>query len=291
MILVIGYGSLMSRLGFDENPSTKNVEVINPFIVRFIGTRNFNTSTGHYMDIGKNFNPVGVKVSINENDVLKNSFECLAYYIRDEDIQNIALREGYPLDLMHGINTKLSNFNKDSNQNLNIAEFLWTFYPDQERDLNYHDRIQMYRKKLDYCIERDLLNVNRYIPHPVKVKYLQENRHVFGLISIHTDIGAKKDFDENIRLMTINQAIHSRNPPRKTYFLECILGGVHGVNVRDLLAGMDLNDQKIFSFIKNMKAKIYEEWDNTQDWEFHGDDLLINLKRSGILEYFSDISF
>lgn len=290
MILVIGYGSLMSRLGFDENSSTKNVEVINPFIVRFKGTRNFNTSTGHYMDIGKNFNPVGDKVSINENDVSKNSFECLAYYIREEDLQNIALREGYPLDLMHEVNTKLSKYNKDTNQNLNIAEFLWTFYPDQERDLSYHDRIQRYRKNLGYCIEIDILNVNRYIPHPVKVKYLQENRHIFGLISIHTDIGAKKDFDENIRLMTINQAINSRNPPRKTYFLECILGGVHGVNVRDLLSGMDLNDQKIFCYIKNLKVKIYEEWDSTQDWKFHGDDLHKNLKRSGILGYFSDIS-
>lgn len=108
MILVIGYGSLMSRFGFNERPSTKNVKVINPFIVRFKGIRNFNTNTGHYMDIGKDFNPVGDKVNINEKNISKNSFECLAYYIQDEDLQKIAQRENYPFELTDVINTKLS---------------------------------------------------------------------------------------------------------------------------------------------------------------------------------------
>ena len=59
MILVIGYGSLMSRFGIDRNQSTRDIDVFKPFIVRFKGFRGFNTIEGHYMDIGKNFNPVG----------------------------------------------------------------------------------------------------------------------------------------------------------------------------------------------------------------------------------------
>ncbi|MFW9989218.1 MAG: hypothetical protein ACFFC3_11220 [Candidatus Odinarchaeota archaeon] len=34
--------------------------------------------------------------------------------------------------------------------------------------------------------------------------------------------------------MTINEAIHSGNLGRDTYFLECVLGRVHGINMRDL---------------------------------------------------------
>ena len=284
MILIIGYGSLMSRFGIDESTSTRNLKVFNPFIVRFKGIRGFNTNLGHYMDIGDNFNPVGEKVRINKNiDISKNSFECLAYYIQDEDLNNIARREGYPLKLINKIKMELLNSNRINNQNLNIAEFLWFFYQDQEGNGNYRDKIQTFRRNLGKCIGIDILNAHCYFPHPVKVQCLQNNRHAIGLIAIHTDIGAKKDYNRNIRLMTISVAAHSKDPPRKTYFLECILGGVHGINVRDLLAGID---QEIYHNMQDLKDKIYEEWNRTQDWEFHGDDLYVNLKRSGILEYF-----
>jgi len=115
----------MSRFGIDEITSTRNLKVFNPFIVRFKEIRGFNTNLGHYMDIGENFNPVREKVRINENiDISNNIFECLAYYIQDEDLQKIARREGYPLKLINKIKTELSNSNRINNQNLNIAEFL-----------------------------------------------------------------------------------------------------------------------------------------------------------------------
>ena len=53
----------MSYYGINKRTSTRDIEIFNPFIVRFKGSRGFNTSEGHYMDIGKEFNPEGVQVS------------------------------------------------------------------------------------------------------------------------------------------------------------------------------------------------------------------------------------
>lgn len=291
MILVIGYGSLMSRFGIDERNSTEDLEVFNPFIVRFEGDRGFNTDPGHYLDIGKDFDPIGDIININETiDKSRNTFECLAYYIKVEALQKVAQREGYPEELMKRIKKELSHYNKDNDQPKNIAEFLWTFYPSREVNLNYGEKIQKYRKKLGKCIKLDIINANRYIPHPVKVKCRQNNKSIFGLISIHTDIGAKKYSHKDIRLMTINEAIRSGNLRRDTYFLECILGGVHGINVRDLLSRMDIDDEKIGRYINNLEERIKKEWKKTQDWEFHGCDLRENLERSGIFKYFPKLS-
>lgn len=138
-------------------------------------------------------------------------------------------------------------------------------------------------------IRSNVLNAHSYIPHPVKIKLLEENKYEFGIISIHTDTGAKEDHGNNMHLMTISEAHRARNYPRGSYFFECILGGVHGINVRDLLSGMDPNDQGLYCNLTDLNEKIDEEWKKTQDWEFHGDDLLSNLTRSGLLEYFPDI--
>ncbi len=287
MILVIGYGSLMSRFGIDERKSTKNLEIFNPFIVRFQGDRGFNTNPGRYMDIGKEFDPIGEIINIDEDiDKSRISFECFAYYIKDEALEKAAQREGYPDEIMKSIKDELSHYNKINDQSKNIGEFLWTFYPNQEVNLNYSEKIQKYRSKISECIKFDILNSNRYIPHPVKVKSRNNKECIFGVISIHTDIGAKKYSHKDIRLMTINEAIRSGNLRRETYFLECILGGVHGINVRDLLSKMDINDVKIERYISNLKERIHEEWKKTQDWEFHGCNLCKNLKRSGILKFF-----
>ena len=290
MILIIGFGSLMSYYGINKRPSTRDIEIFNPFIVRFKGSRGFNTSEGHYMDIGKRFNPEGVQVSIDEViDKKRNTIECLAYYVKDEVLQKIAIREDYPNELMKKIRASLNNYNKKSKVQegkKGIAEFLWTFYPEQENYTNCHEKIYEYRRRLGEHIEFDIINAYSYVPHPVKVKCNQKNHFVFGLISIHTNIGAKRDYNTDIRLMNIREAFHSVNPPRSTYFLECILGGVHGINIRDLLSGMGNKNGEINHYIVNLNENIKEEWNNTQNWNFHGNNLLANLERSGLLEYY-----
>lgn len=105
MILIIGYGSLMSYCGIYERPFTRDIEIFNPFIVRFKGLRRFNTIGRHYMDIGKEFNPKGVQVDIDDPiDKSGNIIECLAYNVKDEGLQKIAIREGYPNGLLERIN-------------------------------------------------------------------------------------------------------------------------------------------------------------------------------------------
>ncbi len=291
MILIIGFGSLMSCYGISQQ-STRNIEIFNPFIVRFKGCRGFNTIECHYMDIGKSFYPEGVQVSIDEViDKSRDTIECLAYYVKDKTLQKIAKREGYPIELMKRIRTSLNNYNKKSivqDGKRELAEFLWTFYPEQDISANCHKKIQKYRKKLGE--QFDTINANSYVPHPVKVICKQKKRIVFGLISIRTDIGAKKGYYNDIRLMTILEAIHSENPPRSTYFLECILGGVHGINIRDLLSGMDINNGEMNRYLINLKENIKEEWNNTKNWNFHGNNLRANLERSGLLEYFPELS-
>ena len=87
MILIIGYGSLMSYYGIYEQPSTEDIEIFNPFIVRFKGLRRFNTIGRRYMDIGKKFNPKGVQVDIDEAiDKSGNTIECFAFYVKEEGL-------------------------------------------------------------------------------------------------------------------------------------------------------------------------------------------------------------
>ncbi len=284
----------MSCYGIHSQQSTRNIEILNPFIVRFKGCRGFNTIEDHYMDIGKGFDPEGVQVSIDEFiDKSRDTIECLAYYVKDKTLQKIAKREGYPIELMKRIRTSLNNYNKKSivqDGKRELAEFLWTFYPEQDISANCHKKIHKYRKKLGEHIQFDTINANSYVPHPVKVICKQKNRIVFGLISIHTDIGAKRNYNNDIRLMTIREVIHTNNPPRNTYFLECILGGVHGINIRDLLSGMDIDNGEMNRYIINLNKNIKEEWNNTQNWNFHGNNLHANLERSGLLEYFPELS-
>jgi len=293
MILTIGFGSLMSHYGIHSQPSTRDIEIFNPFIVRLNGSRGFNTLKGHYMDIGSEFNPEGFQVDIDEAiDKSGNTIECLAFYIKNKTLPKIANREGYPTELMEEIKNLLDNYTqKDELQERKrkISEILWTFYPEQDISTSYHEKIYRYRKKLSDHIHYDIIKAHSYVPHPVKVLCKQKDMAIFGLISIHTDIGAKRDYNRDIRLMTIQEAVYSEKPPRKSYFKECILGGVHGINIRDLLSGMDINNGGMRHYLTNLKEDIENEWINTQDWNFHGNDLRKNLKRSGLLEYLPDL--
>jgi len=289
MILIIGYGSLMSYYGIYKQPSTRDIEIFNPFIVRFKGLRRFNTIGRRYMDIGKEFNPKGVQINFDDPiDKSGNTIECLAYYVKEEGLQKISIREGYLNGLLDRIN-KIQLKDKVQEGKRKLAEILWTFYPEQDISASYHEKIYGYRKKLGDHIHSDIINAHSYVPHPVKVLCKQKFMTIFGLISIHTNIGAKRDCNSVIRLMTIQKAINSKNPPRKSYFKECILGGVHGINVRDLLSGMDINNGRMNQYLSNLKENIEKEWNNTQDWNFHGKDLRANLKRSGLLEYFPEL--
>lgn len=291
--LIIGYGSLMSRFGINERISTRKIEICNPFIARFKGSRGFNTTGRRYMDIGKNFNPEGVQISIdNAIDELRNTIECLAFYVEDETLQKIAQREGIPIGIMNEIKNSLDIFNKRSNiqeGKKDFAEFLWTYYPKHDISTNYQEKIHQYRQELGEHIKFDIINAQSYIPHPVKVECKQKNKIVFGLISIRADIGAKKDYAKDIGLMTFREAIRSENPPRELYLKDCILGGVHGINIRDILAGMGDIYGEMDQYIKNLKKKIKEEWNNTLNWKFHGNNLRANLVRSGLLDFFPEI--
>jgi hypothetical protein len=283
----------MSHFGINERMSTRNLEIFNPFIARFKGSRGFNTIGGRYMDIGKNFSPEGVQISIDDIvDKSRNTFESLAFYVEDGTLQKIAQREGFPFKLMSEIRNSLNDYNKKRNTQegqKDIAEYLWIFYLKQDISTNYQERIHQYRKELDEHNKFEILNTESYVPHPVKVECKQKNMIVFGLISIRTDIGAKKNYTNDIGLMTFRKAIHSANPPRELYFKDCILGGVHGINVRDILSGMGDINGEMDCYIENLKEIIKEEWDNTQSWKFHGNNLHANLVRSGLLDYFPEI--
>ncbi len=280
--MIIGYGSLMSNYGIHRSLFTKYLKVYKPFIVKFNAYRGFNTKPQRYMDIGVNFDPNGIQVRINDDiDNSENVLECLAFFIKDESLENISDREGYPNGIMKAIKRDLYNCNKKKNEKKDIAEYLWTFYPYQNHHKSFQEKINDYRDNLE------VIDVHSYIPHPIKIT-CQNNKAIFGLISIHADIGAKGNNLQNISSMTITKAKRSNNPPRSTYFQECILGGVHGIDVRDLLSGIE-KEGELNNYLEDLEEKIITEWKNTQNWTFHGKELMKNLKRSGLLEYFPEL--
>jgi hypothetical protein len=165
-----------------------------------------------------------VTVTTPTND----NVETLALIVSLEDFLRLVKREGYNPEAMQQL-AELADKEKKS-----LAGFLWQLQADCK-----HDAVQ-YRRRL-FALTG--YTSPHYIPHPVQLT--DESRALIFLAPGSEGTGSDEVISvrqqTGIRtVMNISETWKSKpNDDQLAYFLSCILGGVHGVNVQDLLSTIE----------------------------------------------------
>jgi len=150
--------------------------------------------------------------------------ETLALTVPLDDFSRLVKREGYNPEAMQRL-AELASTRKQS-----LAEYLWQLQTEAG-----HERVA-YRRQL---FRLTAYTSPHYIPHPVR---LVEGAYALIFLAPGFE-GTGADDVVSVRQQTGIRAImttsetwrYKRNEDQLSYFLSCLLGGVHGINVYDLL--------------------------------------------------------
>jgi hypothetical protein len=225
-VTIIGHGSLMSGRGLSFSDKLR---VRKAFIVALAHCQRGFAKLSRYgdrfaTDLQVSKLPLeGQKVAFDAPS-LKN-VEGLALTVPLEDAYRLSKREGYNPDVLQ----KLADLACE--QGLDLAAFLWRVHEEAAHD------IVGYRRRLFTLTG---YTSPHYIPHPVSIGgseyaliFLAPGFEGTGseeIVSVrqHTNIPA---------IMSLAEAWRRKpNDDQVAYFLSCLLGGVHGVSVHDLLS-------------------------------------------------------
>ena len=284
--LIFGYGSLMSFRGLYRNglENLKKINILDAFRVQIKGQRGFakpSKNKIYCMDI-KNFK---LKGSIIENTPKLGYIEGLVIQINQDEFPKCCRREGYYRG--NYLITYFSDYNS-------IGEALWNLFQDNIASNDSNQSITEYRKNL-----REKLNYTSidYIPHPLELKnlgyaitFIAPGK--YGTGNIYQS--SRKEQESISGLMNANDVLQ-RNGVNKNEFLEyilqCIYGGVHGINIRDIINLIPKDSEFYKDIQKNLtKEAINEEKTcfakiiigNIKLYEEKFGKINQNLKRSGL---------
>ncbi len=278
--LIFGYGSLMSYRGLFRE---KNMEILNAFRVQIKGRRGFakpSLSKIICMDI----DDFVLKGEIIKKDPQQGSVEGLLIKIKQVNFPKYCKREGY----ING--KKLTTYSSDYKC---IGEALWDLFQ-KSIDVDPIQSIKEYRKNLKKAIN---YTSKHYIPHPLDlgdlgyaVTFIAPGKYGTG----NAYQLSRKEQEGIFDLMGVNNVIKRNDVNRKKFFqytLDCMYGGVHGINVRDIIALISkdsefLNDiQKEFpkkSIINERNQFANNIFQNLEIYKQKFGNLDQNLRRSGL---------
>lgn len=227
-VTVIGYGSLMSGRGLAMSGA---LQVRQARVVALSGCRRGYAKLSRYGDrlaMALEVTQPPLEGYVIESASPPNgAVETLALTIPGEDCCRLAQREGYSPDALRQL-LALADAHA-----LGLAEWLWTLHAEAG-----HDLVQ-YRRRLFALTGYTSAH---YIPHPVRVRdagyaviFLAPGCEGTGadeVLSIRQQTGIEN-------LMNADEAWHHKpNEDQLAYFLSCLLGGAHGICVRDLLPAL-----------------------------------------------------
>jgi hypothetical protein len=174
--------------------------------------------------------------------------EALALTVSLDDFSRLVKREGYSPEAMQQL-TELAHKEKKP-----LADFLWGIQGDAG-----HDPVR-YRRQL---FSLTGFTSPHYIPHPVCLAEVG-----YALIFLAPGFeGTGSDEVVSVRQQTKIPAVMNTsktwrqkpNDDQLSYFLSCLLGGVHGVNVQDLLASVT-DDPALTTLLQNrLQQELQEE--------------------------------
>ncbi|MGE0825767.1 MAG: hypothetical protein AB7G75_14785 [Candidatus Binatia bacterium] len=228
-VTVIGHGSLMSGRGLSFSGA---LQVKDAYIVALHHcTRGF-AKLSRYGDRFatdlevQRFPLLGRRISVSLQPT--GDVETLALTVPFEDFCCLVKREGYSPEAIRRLATVAEKRGRS------LAVFLW------ELDAEGGFDCVAYRRRLfaltDYTSPH-------YLPHPVRIDEIH-----YGIVFLAPGFeGTGTDTVISVRQQTGVQRIFKTseawrrkpNDDQLAYFLSCVLAGVHGVSVRDLLQSAD----------------------------------------------------
>lgn len=224
-VTVIGYGSLMSGRGL---AASGPLRVRQAAIVALTGCRRGFAKLSRYgdrfaMDLELERLPLrGYRMV--PTMAPSGEVEALALTVPLADACRLAHREGYDPAVLQQLATRAEA------QGLTLAGFLWQLYGEAEYD------VVGYRRQL---FAMTAFTSAHYIPHPVRLGDTEEAL-VFlapGFEGTGADEVISVRQYTGIRTVMGTEETWRQKPTRDqlSYFIDCLLGGAHGISVRDLL--------------------------------------------------------
>ncbi len=225
-VTIIGHGSLMSGTGLAFSG------VLHVMEARIIALENCRRGFAKLSKYGDRFAtdlevpqfPLHGRVA-DPAAAAQNTVEGLALTVRFEEACRLAKREGYAPEALQQL------MEIARGEALSFAEFLWQLMLDAEHDVVY------YRRQL--CTLAGFTSPH-YIPHPVQIEtaeyallFLAPGTEGTGSVDVasvrqQTGIHSIMDTAETWR--------RKPNEDQLSYFVSCLLAGVHGISVHELLA-------------------------------------------------------
>ncbi len=248
-VTVLGHGSLMSGRGLAFSGT---LQVTDAYVVALKRCRRGFAKLSRYGDRfatdieTQQFPLEGWRVSPSASP--NGEVETLALTVALDDFSRLVKREGYSPEAMQW----LAEFARREKQRL--ADFLWEIQARVEYDP------VMYRREL---FVRTGFTSPHYIPHPVR---LAEGGYALIFLAPGFEGTGSEDV-VSVRQQTGVRAVMNTsetwkrkpNEDQLSYFLSCLLGGVHGVNVRDLLVPMSEDPELAMLLQNRLRQEIPEE--------------------------------
>ncbi len=298
--IIFAYGSLMSACGIkgllrSNTPNKLDLDITNAFLIWMKrGKRGFAKPSKDLrlsMDLDY-FYPLRAKIIKRVDEPPNKGFIGLGLEILAKDFPNVCKREGY--NSSYG----LKLLEKAKEQNKTVGEFLLDILKDCDTG-SFEDTIRRYRQKLSGIAGTS----KHYLPHPVE---LEDGRVAVTFIAPgkYGTGGRVRSRKEEEGILELRDAIGAfewcskRDSDKKfaKYLVECLLGGVHGIYLGDILEPISKESLPIFNQIQNrLSSYVLKERAEFIDLVFKDDkaysekfgrSLTDNLKTSGILDKF-----
>ncbi len=174
--------------------------------------------------------------------------EALGLSVSLEDCGRLVKREGYRPEAM------LTLVGRARKYGLGVAEWLWRLAAEQAHDLG------AYRHQL-FSITG--YTSPHYIPHPVRLAeagyaltFLAPGPRGTGTPAV---VSIRQQTGINTILSTVETWQRKPNEDQIAYFLSCLLGGVHGINVRDFLTSVGDHRELAEALYQRIRPVLAEE--------------------------------
>ena len=226
-IVVIGYGSLLSGLGLQPYGRLRVRGATRVALVN--ARRGFGKFSQHGDRFAMALEPLRTNEPLRARTLAAeapagDAPEGIAFSVRPNDLARLSDREGYSSGALQRLRQEATARRQD------VAAFLWSQLEAAGFDTgSYRERLY---KLIGYTSPH-------YIPHPVRLNdtqvaltFVAPGREGSGsstVVPVRVRTGT-------LELMTAPEAWRRKpNPTQLAYLLACLLGGVHGVAIHDLL--------------------------------------------------------
>ena len=227
-VTIIGHGSLMSGRGLSFSGTfqlrTACIVALNGCTRGFAKLSKYGDRFATDLELEQ---PALEGTIVSPQTMPDGRVEALGLSVSLEDCSRLVKREGYRPEAM------LALVERARKHGLGVAEWLWRLAAEQAHDL------AAYRRQLFLITD---YTSPHYIPHPVRLAeagyaliFLAPGPRGTGtpdVVSIRQQTGI------NTVLSTVETWRRKPNEDQIAYFLSCLLGGAHGINVRDFLASV-----------------------------------------------------